>query len=260
VSGDDTPRTTCHVAREVAAIVVVGLLVDLVFWQTTFHRIVWCHLACMALCACVFAVLTALRDRPSERVGTAAILVVVTATLATLSVTDHTFAHSSNVRWTPFEAQRLGVLTIALLAPPRVWLGIACIVEMTLAPLIAWAVWAPEVRARLPVASPWFVACYGIFAAMVYAHRLARQRVERRAADAQAEAAALERFVRLVISVRDLANTPLQTIELTVALLRCKKSLEEHLLGRLERATQRLVAIGRALEAQEIDARRHFGG
>jgi hypothetical protein len=134
-----------------------------------------------------------------------------------------------------------------------------CILELTIASLVQWFAWGPEVRARLPPAAPWFVVCYAIFATVVYAHRLMRQLVERRAAHAEAEAAALERFMRLLLSMRDLANTPLQTIELTVGLLRRKSALEERLLDRLERATRRLVVISHALEAEASDARRGAG-
>jgi hypothetical protein len=234
--------------------------VDTLFWQTTLHRsIPWTDAACILLAVAGFTLLSEWRGPPDERVGAAVLLLLVAATAATLAVTNRVLAHST-VRWNPFEAERLGVLTLALLAPPHAWLGIACILELTVASLVQWFAWSPAARERLPPAAPWFVVCYSLFATMVYAHRLARQLVERRAAHAQAEAAALERFMRLLLSTRDLANTPLQTIELTVALLRRKEGLEERLLDRLERATRRLAVISHALESEAIDLRKGAGG
>jgi hypothetical protein len=250
VTQSDLAPATWHVARAACAIVAAGLTIDAVFWRTTLHRAVpWSHAASILLGLAGFGLLSGWRGRSDERVGAGVLLLLVAATAATIAVTNDRLAHST-VRWNPFEAERLGALTIALLAPPRVWLGIACILELTVAPLAQWFAWSPAVRARLPPAAPWFVVCYGLFAVMVYAHRLARKLVERRALQAEAETAALERFMGLLLSMRDLANTPLQTIELTVSLLRRRETLEERLLDRLERATRRLVAMSHALEAE----------
>jgi hypothetical protein len=260
VTPDDVARTTWHVTRAACAIVALGLMLDAAFWQTTLHRsIPWPYAACILLAVAGFAALSSWQGPPDERVAAGVLLLLVAATAATLAVANHQLAHSE-VRWNPFESERLGVLTIALLAPPRAWLGLACIFELTGAALAQWFAWGAAARARLPPAAPWFVVCYGLFATMVYAHRLARQLVERRAAHARAEAAAVERFMRVLLSMRDLANTPLQTIELTVALLRRKETLEERLLERLERATRRLAVISHALEAEARDLRKGAEG
>lgn len=247
------------VAWTAAALTIVGMAIDSAFWQSTLHRFLWGHTACIVLSAGIIAVLVATRRRPIPWLASVALLVNTTAALAALRITDNLLA-SSGEPWTPFEAQRLATLAMAVLAPPRVWLGVALIAEITAVSFAEWTSWGPAIRATLPAATPWLVVAYALFASVVYAHQLARQSLERRAARAHAEAAVMERHALLVFAVRDLANTPLQTIELTVALIRRRHGLDPRLLERLERAAGRLVAIGRLLEEQQQAATRRTGG
>jgi hypothetical protein len=230
---------------------IIGLTLDTLFWKTALDRILWRHLAAIGFAGAILIVLFALRKRPREWVGAAAFLLNNSAILAAFWASDQALASSSE-RWTPFEVEKLGALTIALLAPPRAWVGLLAIAETTAVPLVEYMTWGPAVRARLPAAAPWIITAYGVFAFLLYGHQLRRQASERRAASAHAEALALERVARLVLSMRDLANTPLQIIELTVALLR-KRQAHEPLVARLERAAERLVAIGQALESERLD-------
>lgn len=241
---------TCRVARATMVVSILGLTLDAAFWETAMGSMPRGHLICIAFVAALWVVLIVTRGLPSEALGTVALLACVTAVLAALEMSDRRLA-GSTVMWSPFEAQKLGTLTLALLAPPRAWLGTVCIAEVTVVPLVEWASWSPAWRARFPVAAAWMVVAYGLFALVVYAHQLSRRTLERRVAVARAEAASSERFARLAILVRDLANTPLQTIELTVAALRRRLTFDPALLDRLERAAARLVAIGRALESSE---------
>jgi hypothetical protein len=251
VKPSQVAHATYRVACASLTVCILGLVLDEVFWKTTLHGVLWGHFVSVSALVVILGVLLALRSRPTELLGSAALLLCVVATLAALSLSDRRLA-ASNVRWTPFEPQRLGALAIALLAPPRAWLGAICIAAATVVPLVEWATWSANWRAGLPASAPWMVVAYGLFAVVIYAHQLARQALATRVAVAWVEAIALEQLARLVLTVRDLANTPLQTIELTVALIRKQKTFEPSLLARLERAAQRLVAIAHAVETEQL--------
>ena len=243
---------TLRVARAMALLTAIGLAIDSIFWKAALGMVLWGHLAAIALSASLVAAVERVPRR--EWVGTTALFLNNTVALAALWQSDQILAHS-DVRWTPFDVQRLGVLTIALFAPPRAATGVATIGLGVAFPLVEYATWDDAVRAHLPVTAPWAMGAYGVFACFLYAHLLRRRTMNRRAALAKAQAEGLERFARLVLAVRDSANTPLQTIELTVALLR-RDGAEPRLLDRLARSVARLTAIGRALEMLQADGER----
>jgi hypothetical protein len=77
---------------------------------------------------------------------------------------------------------------------------------------------------------------------------------------ARAEAAALERLAESLLAVRDLANTPLQTIGASAAVLRKKHPELAGTLDRIDRALERLHELSRILERDETSvdwSRRH---
>jgi hypothetical protein len=247
-----------RVTRDVVALTIVGMAVDSVFWATTQHRVLYGHLGSIALSAVLLAVLLAVRERCPDWLCAGALLVNIAVAVAAFWVSDRALAYSGQ-RWTPFEPQRLGALALAFLAPTPPWLGITAIAAMALAPVVEWLTWPAWVHARLPVEVPWVFGAYVFFAFFLYVQRLAAQATARRAARAEAEAAAAERVARVFLAWRDQCNTPLQTMELTVALARKRRSVDAAILGRLERAAGRLVEIGRALETSGLEPKGFSG-
>jgi hypothetical protein len=81
---------------------------------------------------------------------------------------------------------------------------------------------------------------YAIFGIVLLVQSHRRFLRERRMAHAQAEAAALERLARDFLAVRDFANTPLQTIDSTTALLALRHPELAGELKPIERALARL--------------------
>jgi hypothetical protein len=241
-------RTSCRVAAVAALLTVVGMSLDALYWETSHGFVPVRHVGAAAFAGACAVVLYATRRRPREWLGSAVFVANNAAILAALWTQDALLAPSAPA-WTPFDAQKLGALTIALFAPPRVWVGLASIAGFVLVPLVEYFGWDPEVRARLSPGTPWAVVAYGLFACGLFALQVRRRALQRRAAEAEAEAAALERFARMVLAVRDMANTPLQTMTLSVELLRSRGNHDSELVDRMGRACARLVEVARALEA-----------
>jgi hypothetical protein len=254
VSAPDPASASYRVAIVAAGLAVTGLAIDASYWKTTYGFAPTGHVATAVLASASLILLVATRDRPRRWLGTVVFLAVIATTLAALSWTDRVLAHA-DPHWYPFDAHKLGALTVALLAPPSLWVGLVAIAGFTIVPLVELHTWEPEVRARLS-AAPWATVAYGAFAFAVYVLQMRRYALLRRAARAEAEAAALERFARMVLAVRDLANTPLQTVELTAALLRRRGEPDARLLDRVLRACDRLVGLGRVLDRYALDPSR----
>ena len=143
-------------------------------------------------------------------------LVVNFAVIGSLWVSSQRLA-DSGVNWVPFRPHHLGVLAVALLAPSRAWVGIVSIVAFTSAALLQFALFDPEIRAHLAYGDPWATLAYGGFAIGLLIFRLRGNRIEQEMTIVNTRVVELERFARTMLAVRDLTNTPLQTLELLAA-------------------------------------------
>jgi hypothetical protein len=158
---------------------------------------------------------------------------------------------ASGVLWVPMTGHRLVMLAIGVLAPTRLGLGGGLIAFFGLEVVVLW--YGLELGERLPRFpwEPWVTLIYGGVALALLAYRVRTHRMEVRLRRARAEAEALERLARLFLVVRDAANTPLQTLELSLAVLRRRSSESEPTLASMERAARRLRALFQRLSGAD---------
>ncbi|HSP80246.1 MAG TPA: hypothetical protein VLQ93_17065 [Myxococcaceae bacterium] len=147
---------------------------------------------------------------------------------------------ASGVTWVPMTGHRLVMLAIGVLAPTRLRLGGGLIGAFALEVLVLW--YGLALGERLPDIpwEPWVTLIYGGVALTLLVYRVRSHRMEVRLRQARAEAEALERLARLFLVVRDAANTPLQTLELSLAVLRRRSPGSEPTMASMERAVRRL--------------------
>jgi hypothetical protein len=98
---------------------------------------------------------------------------------------------------------------------------------------------------------PWITLVWAGAAGGMLAFRVRTQRIERRLLLARAEAESLERVARLLLVLRDGANTPLQSLELAVTLLRQRAPDNAALLNTMERALTQLRALTQRMAIAE---------
>jgi hypothetical protein len=177
------------------------------------------------------------RRRPfSPATSNALFLFVLVPTVVMVWMLDDArAAHSA--RWVPYEPNKLSALTLAMIAPPGWSTGIVGIL-MFVGTAVVHQVLLPEgVRARMAVGEPFGVIAYGVFALVVLAFKQRSLTLRDELERARADKLTVERVARVAMALRDLANTPVQTLEL----------IRQVLLGdpRLDKQTERM---GRALE------------
>ena len=191
------------------------------------------------------------RRRATVRLGSIVFLVNAVAILTALWITSGYWAATERP-WTPFQANKLGALAVSLLAP-ELGVGLAAIAGFTAMAIGKFYVLDLEIQRRFPVGEPWVILFYALFASVLLAYRLWGATLEREALHLQAEAAAAERLARTLLRLRDYANTPIQTIAFTTALIRVRHPDLKVDLGRLERAVKKLMDVSRALTRYESD-------
>jgi hypothetical protein len=140
---------------------------------------------------------------------------------------------------------QLTMLGIASLAPANPLLPSLLIVALGLQRVVLRFVFG-----IVPVApgEPWITLIYATVAVGMLVSRARRREALGEAARAMAHAAAVERVARLLLGVRDRANTPLQTIALGTAILKRHGAGEPRVTAAMDRAVRRLRRLSRALQ------------
>jgi hypothetical protein len=201
-------------------------------------------------CVLVLTTLLSVRSRPFWLS-----LVAFAATLAPFLVTFwfadqrlETIGHP----WVPFLRHKLAAFVIALLAPGEVLVGGVMIVLIAAATVAEYYVGELRFSQYMPREEPWFTVIICFVALVLLVHRVHRFGVERQLIRAQSDAARVRQVARLSLAVRDLANTPLQTLEIGIALLRRGVNTPE-LEERMARALDRLRELNRVMSGYEGD-------
>jgi hypothetical protein len=189
------------------------------------------------------------RPRATVRLGSAVFLVNTVAIMVALWITSGYWATTGRA-WTPFQANKLGVLAVAMLAP-QLGVGLASIAGFAAIAIGKFYVLDPEIHRGFPVGEPWFILIYALFGAVLLIYRLRGMALEREMLRVRAEAIAAGQLARTFLRVRNYTNTPIQTIAFTTELLRAKTHDLKPILDRLERAVDKLTECSRLLSSYE---------
>jgi hypothetical protein len=196
-------------------------------------------------------VLVVARRRCDARLASILFLVNSLSIAACLAVVNWGFANGARP-WSPFQANKLGILTVGLLTP-ELWVGLVSIAAYTGSALVEWTLFSPEVRHHVELGEPWATAVIGLFGVVLLIQSVRRYDLEFRAALAEANAHAAERLARTLLGVRDFANTPLQTITATAAELAERHPELRDQNARMMRAIDRLRELNRLLSKHEAE-------
>ena len=224
---------------------IVGMPLDAAFWWTAYRTAPAWHFASIGVSIALLVLLIAARHTRRIAGLSSAAFVANNAAIVVALWHDAAMGALAAAPWVPFQPHKLGALAVALLAPPRIWSGAVSIGLFAGSAVLQWVMLVPELKARAP-AEPWAILAFGTFAAGIYAYRIYAWRKEQRLADALAEARISERLSRIVLALQDLANTPLQTLELTSALL-ARGGAAPPLIDRMQRALARLRDLNRIM-------------
>jgi len=199
----------------------------------------------------LIALLLIRRRRATVLLGSVVFMVNTVAILVALWITSGFWAAAGRP-WTPFQANKLGALAVAMLAP-GLGVGLAAIAGFAATAIGKFYVLEPEVQRRLPVGEPWLILFYALFGGVLLAYRLRAVVLERETLRLEAEAGAVRQLARMFLRLRDYANTPIQIIAFTTELIRARHPDLKPDLRRLERAVKRLMELSDALTRYEAD-------
>jgi len=249
LSGDLATKHAWRGAFVAAALNAVGMSVDFLLARdiATMPIYPFAMSALVGIGLIVFLLIR--RQRATVRLGSAAFLANTVAVLGALWITSGYWATTGRA-WTPFQANKLGALTVPMLAP-QLGVGLASIAGFAAIAIGKFYFLDPDIQRGFPVGEPWFILVYALFGAVLLIYRLRGMAMEREMLRVQAEAAAAQQLARTFLRLRDYTNTPIQTIAFTTELLRAKNHDLKPILDRLERAVDKLTELSDALTGYE---------
>jgi hypothetical protein len=193
------------------------------------------------------AQLLARRERLGARWLEACFVGAVLPFLPLFALAEHAMVGTGLV-WVPMTGHRLVMLALGVLAPTGLWLGSGLIVSFALEAVVLWYALGlghhPGVRSPW---EPWGTLIYGAVGLGLMAYRVRTFHIELELREARAQAEALERLARFFLAMRDATNTPLQTLELGLALLRKRHPGVAPSLAPMERSVERLRALAQRM-------------
>ncbi|MDX2092305.1 MAG: hypothetical protein SFX73_30860 [Kofleriaceae bacterium] len=147
------------------------------------------------------------------------VVFAVASTLAVLGVLWNNDNMAAGGHFEAFPGIKVGVLVVALLAPSG-RIGALLIALMIFGPIAeTYLWWSAEQRARMPLLEPWLTGMLGLAAFGLLVAQRRRSARMHDLARVRAERDGLARVASLVLSLWDLARTPLQTLMMSRELI-----------------------------------------
>jgi hypothetical protein len=225
-------------ARAMTATAFVGMFISTIAWHVIKGGVVWHWLLATAIAAAGLGFVLA-RRQMSIAVSAGCALAVVGAAMAASSLSTHDLA-VNGYRFEAFMAYKLAAFMAAIIAPYPFWIGYLIMAVTMVAPVVQYFLMPDALRQAFSVQEPWLTTVIGAMALFVLVHRMRALAAERAMVRVHADKNTSDQIARLFLAMRDLTNTPLQSIALTSALLE-QEHLDRHEAARhLDKALARL--------------------
>ena len=190
------------------------------------------------------------RKTPSVRWASVVYLVNTASVITVLVLTNLQFAVSER-NWVPFEATKLGCLIAAMVAP-GFWVGLVSILAYFFSAFLQFEIFfPPEIRSQVADAEPWPLLAFALAGVLALVYRFRRAQLEQEIAYVEAQSFAIKRLANAFLNIRDLMNTPLQVIELSIDLLRKSNHGNKPVIDRIDHSMQMLREINSVLVQHE---------
>ena len=194
-------------------------------------------------------VMMARRHHPTVRLATTALILNTAVMIWALWITAGVYATVPE-RWIPFQANKLGALVAGVLAPDLLT-GMIAILAFSGMAIIRYLTFSPGQQQRLSLGEPWVIVIYALFGIAILVYRVHSITLARRMLRLRTESIATQRLARTFLALRDFTNTPLQTIQLAIALARRRCADLGPVLDRVERSVDRLNRLNQAFAIYE---------
>lgn len=153
-------------------------------------------------------------------------------------------------RWVPFQPNKLGCLVVGLLSP-SLMAGLYGLIVHAGGSTLMFFAFSPELRERLSASEPWALWAFALAGFFVLTFRMRSSLLQQAYTQSQAEVVVAHRLARSFLELKELMNSPIQTLDFSVSLIREKSPDNDLIANRMSQAINRLRAINEVLSAHE---------
>lgn len=160
-------------------------------------------------------------------------------------------AAETNMSISYFGTYKVMAMIVALLAPFPYYVGYILLSFCLLLPPLQVLLFSPEIMRVTGYYEPWITMCYALVSFLVLHHRRSTLKIHAHLIESQAKEKSLRDFADVAMALRDLTNTPLQSLDLLIELLREEKISQKQASELLGRTTYRLRELMQVLSEQQ---------
>jgi hypothetical protein len=195
----------------------------------------------------VLAISFAFRHRWSRGLATC-LFVLLMAPAYPITWSYTALAVEGTAPWVVFPGLKLILLVFAVLIPGPYWVNGVLMAGLTIEAFVLWKVLD---LSNVPTAAtsdePGLLILHIMSAVCLFAFRISYDRVVRELAITRSRADMLEQMARILLSIRDRSNTPIQTLTFAAKLLQIKHPEAKDLAETVSRSTECLAQTSAVL-------------
>lgn len=152
--------------------------------------------------------------------------------------------------WVPFQGDKLGCLLAAFLAPDF-FSGLITVAAHSLSSVVVYEFFPEALQKKIAFGEPVASLAFALAGLLTLISRFRRILIENEFRRLQAQALAMQKVARTVLKIKDLMNTPLQSIRFACAIQCEQKDRDEKALKSLEQAVKELGQLNSLLDHYE---------
>lgn len=153
---------------------------------------------------------------------------------------DPYFASSDH--WVPFQGSKLSCLAAAMISPSFLTAVISIFVHGG-SSVLRFFTFSPELQGRIAVGEPWATCGFALVSIVIATARFRRLLLDQRLQKMNSDAESYKKVNHLLYDLRDLMNTPVQSISLAVSVLRKSNEDKDKALAQIDRNVEKLKVI-----------------
>ena len=234
-------------------VAAAGCIIVTALWWHVPQVTVWQWLQASGVLLASTVAVTLPQRPPAWLVGGA--YVASTASVSVAAWITNAQLADASVPFQTFAAFKVVLLGAACTFPTRLRFSAPVIAGVALLPSLEWLTWPPSWRAHAAVTEPVATLLVGAISIGFLVFRARSLAAHERAARSEAELATMEQVAQVALAVRDLANSPLQTLEASLSLLQAGASDPAKLTAQMDRALARLRELNERLLPYEAHLR-----
>ncbi|AZZ35602.1 hypothetical protein CIK05_01905 [Bdellovibrio sp. qaytius] len=156
-----------------------------------------------------------------------------------------------NVQMTYFGTYKFIIVCVALMAPFPHFIGYLLIALCLFIPPMQVLLFSPQIMKLSGQFEPWTTMGYALAGLLILHHRISTLKLHANLVESEAKEKNLRDFADVALALRDLTNTPLQSLDLLTELLRSDKISTQQASELLSKTTYRLRELMQVLSEQQ---------